>query len=41
MGYKDMSGDFGSFQSQKLVHEIRFSLTLINSSSTPSTIDVG
>ena len=28
-------------QSQKLTHEIRFSLTLINSSPTPSTTDVG
>ena len=27
-------------QSQKLAHEIRFSLTLINSSPTPSTTDV-
>ena len=34
-------GDFGPSQSQKLAHEMRFSLTLINSSPTPSTTDVG
>ena len=34
-------GDLGPSQSQKLAHEMRFSLTLINSSPTPSTTDVG
>ena len=34
-------GDFGPSQSQKLAHEMRFFLTLINSSPTPSTTDVG
>ena len=34
-------GDLGPSQSQKLAHEMRFFLTLINSSSIPSTIDVG
>ena len=34
-------GDLGPSQSQKLAHEMRLSLTLINSSSTPSTTDVG
>ena len=34
-------GDFGPSQSQKLAHEMRLSLTLINSSPTPSTTDVG
>ena len=33
--------DLGPSQSQKLAHEMRLSLTLINSSPTPSTIDVG
>ena len=36
-----MLGDLGPSQSQKLAHEMRLSLTLINSSPTPSTIDVG
>ena len=34
-------GDLGPSQSQKLAHEMRLSLTLINSSPTPSTTDVG
>ena len=34
-------GDLGPSQSQKLAHEMRFSLALINSSPTPSTTDVG
>ena len=34
-------GDFGSSQSQKLAHEMRLSLILINSSLTHSTTDVG
>ena len=34
-------GDLRSSQSQKLAHEMRLSLTLINSSSTTSTTDVG
>ena len=34
-------GDLGPSQSQKLAHEMRFSLTLINSSPTPSTTNVG
>ena len=36
-----MLGDLGSSQSQKLAHEMRLSLTLINLSPTPSTTDVG
>ena len=34
-------GDLGPSQSQKLAHEMRLSLTLINSSPTPSITDVG
>ena len=34
-------GDLGSSQSQKLTHKMRLFLTLINSSPTPSTTDVG
>ena len=33
--------DLGSSQSQKLAHEMRFSLIFINSSPTPSITDVG
>ena len=35
-----MLGDLRPSQSQKLAHEMRFSLTLINASPTPSTTDV-
>ena len=39
--FRVVLGDLGPSQSQKLAHEMRISLTLINSSPTPSTTDVG
>ena len=41
MNIDDVLGDLGPSQSQKLAPEMRFSLTLINSSPTSSTTNVG
>ena len=41
MNIDDVLGDLEPSQSQKLAHEMRFSLTLINSSPTSSTTNVG